>query len=683
MDSCKLISDAGTHGVDSDATERDDKTEAAQNMGELNMPSDSREPNRGGRRMGATARTRAAIILAVLAVLAMVLGAALPAPAQAQTPGTLISNIGQADFSGSSATSTSRARAQQFETGSNPGGYTLTEIVVNISGDSTGTPAFALYTSTADDEPGTEVVDLTGDSSTAGEQSFTPASATTLSASTSYFVAFLMTSGEANLQRTASNNVDEDASAGWDIAENSVFSDDSGTTWIPSSHSAEIAVKGSAVSASDDATLSALTVSPRDIIGFAANRVKYSVGVASTVTQVTISATPNHSGATAVISPADASSDAGHQVTLAAGVNTVIIVVTAEDTTTVNSYQVVIGQGVTDTYGWKAQDDLDGLRAAGNETPWAIWGNATKIWTLDLVDTFVYSYNRDGNQDTDNGFDLHTDNGNPTGAWSNGVTVWISDSRDDKLYAYQVSDGARQASLDLDLHADNNTPTGSWSDGTTIWVADFDDSKLYAYLLDGGTRQPDADIALHSTFSPRGIWSNGVTMWVVFQAQTTIFAYSMADGSRIASRDFATLMAAGVSTPTGLWSDRRTMWIADEINDKVYAFNMPGTDATLSALTVSPRDIIGFAADLTTYSVGVASAVATATVSATPNHSGADAAITPADADADAAGSPGGPVGRYEHRGHRRHGRGRNRRTVLPGGHRTRRDRHLRLESPG
>ena len=293
---------------------------------------------------------------------------------------------------------------------------------------------------------------------------------------------------------------------------------------------------------------------------------------------------------------------------------------------------------MTDTYGWKAQDDLNGLDAAGNDTPWAIWGNATKIWVLDSHDTFVYSYNRDGNQDTDNGFDLHTDNGRPTGAWSNGATVWVSDTADDKLYAYQVSGGARQASLDLDLHADNDTPTGSWSDGTTIWVADFDDDKLYAYLLDGGTRQPDADIALPSNSRPGGIWSDGVTMWVAFHAQTTIFAYSLADGS-LASRDFATLMAAGVRRPTGIWSDGRTMWIADEVeNDKVYAFNMPSADATLSALTVSPRDIIGFAADRASYSVGVASTVTQVTISATPNHSGADAAITPADADADAAG---------------------------------------------
>ena len=46
-----------------------------------------------------------------------------------------------------------------------------------------------------------------------------------------------------------------------------------------------------AQTASDDATLSGLTVSPRDIIGFTADRSAYEVGVASTVTQATITAT--------------------------------------------------------------------------------------------------------------------------------------------------------------------------------------------------------------------------------------------------------------------------------------------------------------------------------------------------------------------------------------------------------
>ena len=134
---------------------------------------------------------------------------------------------------------------------------------------------------------------------------------------------------------------------------------------------------------SNDARLSSLTVSPRDIIGFDADRNVYALGVDSTVTQVTISATASHNGATVAISPRDTSSDAGHQVTLSAGVNDVDFIVTAEDGNTQNNYRVVIGRGVTNAYGWKAQDDLDGLKAAGNEAPWAIWGNATTIWVLD------------------------------------------------------------------------------------------------------------------------------------------------------------------------------------------------------------------------------------------------------------------------------------------------------------
>ena len=385
---------------------------------------------------------------------------------------------------------------------------------------------------------------------------------------------------------------------------------------------------------SNDAKLSSLTVSPRDIIGFATDRNVYALGVDSTVTQVTISATASHNGATVAIFPRDISSDAGHQVTLSAGVNDVNFIVTAEDGDTQKNYRVVIGQGVTGAYGWKAQDDLDGLKAAGNEAPWAIWGNATTIWALDSDDTFSYAYNRDGSRDTGNEFDLHADNADPSGAWSNGATVWISDYDDDKLYAYQVSNGVRQAGLDLDLHADNGSAYGVWSDGTTIWVADFSDRKLYAYLLNGGTRQPDSDIALSGTFNPIGIWSDEVTMWVGFQSRQTIFAYSMDDGSRIASRDFTTLMAADLRKPAGLWSDGQTMWIADLSDKKVYAFNMPGTDATLSSLTVNPRNIIGFKANRTSYAVGVDHTVTQVTISGTTTDSEATVAITPADADA-------------------------------------------------
>ena len=74
-----------------------------------------------------------------------------------------------------------------------------------------------------------------------------------------------------------------------------------------------------------DATLSSLTVSPVDIDGFVSDTTRYHVGVAATVTQVTITAVPTNSNAAVTYDPAtddDANAD-GHQVDLSDGLNTV------------------------------------------------------------------------------------------------------------------------------------------------------------------------------------------------------------------------------------------------------------------------------------------------------------------------------------------------------------------------
>ena len=142
-----------------------------------------------GQRTGAVARYLLAMAATPMAT---------PAQAQAQT--TFVSNIGQADTTSAVITSNNVFRAQQFETGDDSaGGYTLSEIVVNIAGASTGTPAFALYSSTDLNEPDTKIVDLSGNISTAGEQSFTPNSATILEQSTKYFIVFAKSSGSVSL----------------------------------------------------------------------------------------------------------------------------------------------------------------------------------------------------------------------------------------------------------------------------------------------------------------------------------------------------------------------------------------------------------------------------------------------------------------------------------------------------
>ena len=77
---------------------------------------------------------------------------------------------------------------------------------------------------------------------------------------------------------------------------------------------------------SSDNTLESLRVSPRNIIGFDRFREEYTVGVASTVRQATVTATPNHGSASVRITPADANAGAsGHQVALSTGGNEVRI----------------------------------------------------------------------------------------------------------------------------------------------------------------------------------------------------------------------------------------------------------------------------------------------------------------------------------------------------------------------
>ena len=403
----------------------------------------------------------------------------------------------------------------------------------------------------------------------------------------------------------------------------------------------------------DDATLSALTVAPKDIIGFAATQDYYEVGFASTVAQATVTATPTNSAATMAITPDDAGSADGHQVDLSAGRNIVTITVTSQDGNETEVYTVSLNRGVTATYGWKASEDFDGLIAARLGNPEGMWSNGTTMWVGDWVNNKLVAYSAaDKTRQTTNDVSLHTDNTDPRGIWSDQTTIWVADNSDDKIYAYQLSDGARDSAKDFDTlnAAGNNSPRGIWSDGTTMWVLDQVDDKIYAYRMSDKQRDQDKefeDLATANT-TPKGIWSDGVIMWVLQSGTSAkLFAYRMSDKQHDESRDFNTLAAIGSQNPTGITSDGVTMWVSNAYSQeigglyfpraKVFSFNMApvSTDARLGSLTVSPRDIIGFQRDRASYEVGVASDVTQATVTALPNndygtivYSGADADLT-------------------------------------------------------
>ena len=336
--------------------------------------------------------------------------------------------------------------------------------------------------------------------------------------------------------------------------------------------------------ASDDADLSALTVSPKNIDGFLKSRTSYEVGVASTVDEATIAATANDAGASVVITPPDSNDvTGGHQAALSAGKNAVTITVTAEDGSTVKAYTVNINQGVTDPKGWKASDDLDGLPQSFSASTQGIWSDGTTMWVVnsghsDSVDAYRLS---DGKRDSSKDFDsFTTHNSTPRNLWGNSTTMWISDgtSGDPVIYAYRRSNG--MADVDNTFFrstlsaAGNENPGGMWSHGNTMWVADLTDAKIYAYVLSSKERDGDKDFdTLRDAGNglPRGIWSDGKTMWVADSADDKIYAYDLATKAHVENQDFDTLAAAGNSDPSGLWSDGATMWVSNSSPQKVYA----------------------------------------------------------------------------------------------------------------
>ena len=303
-----------------------------------------------------------------------------------------------------------------------------------------------------------------------------------------------------------------------------------------------------------------------------------------------------------------------------------------------SEYRVIIGD-FTKEYGWNPFGDFNTLSAADNEGPTGIWSDGTTMWVADNTDDKLYAYTvSDMSRDSAKDFNTLMAAGNeaPQGIWSDGTTMWVADNDDRKLYAYNLSTKARDDAKDFTLHTDQSYPVGIWSDGITMWVADFWGHKLYAYNLSTKARDGGKDfntLTAAGNEAPQGIWSDGTTMWVADWEGNKLYAYNLSTKARDSDKDFNTLSVAGNNDPQGIWSDGTTMWVADSGDDKVYSYNLPSADATLSALTVNSVGVSGFAAQRTSYQVGVASTATTATVVATKNNPGATVAYSPADAD--------------------------------------------------
>ncbi len=324
--------------------------------------------------------------------------------------------------------------------------------------------------------------------------------------------------------------------------------------------------------------LMSLVVSPKDIDGFDPEVTDYMVGVAASITQATITATPYRSDDTVTINGTEVTNGSAHTVSLSAGLNTFAIVVNSGATVDSTTYTVYIGRGTTDQGGWKAADDLDTLRNAGNTAPAGIWSNGTTMWIADSVEAKLYAYTlADGSRDSAKDITLHSDNDGPTGIWSDETTIWVADQLNTTAFAYTLSDGSRDTSKEFTRSSGNAMAWGIRSDGTTMWVVDWNDDKLYAYTLADGSPDSDKDFNLASgNASPRGIWSDGDSMWIVDSADDKLYAYDLT-GTRIAGYDID--LHSSNSDAGGIWGDDGTAWVVNSTTDdgspfdRVFSYN--------------------------------------------------------------------------------------------------------------
>ena len=157
----------------------------------------------------------------------------------------LVSNL---DVEGDGNDTTARI-AQRFNTGVNPGGYTLTRVEVSYADSEGDTFAAMVCTVVGSDQPTSTCTELNPPSTfTAGLITFTAPAATELTASTKYTLVLTPETGKTlTYSATAYDVEDSDSLPNWNIA--GEYRYESGSTWEqqPDSEALQIRLKGQLV----------------------------------------------------------------------------------------------------------------------------------------------------------------------------------------------------------------------------------------------------------------------------------------------------------------------------------------------------------------------------------------------------------------------------------------------------
>ena len=324
----------------------------------LRRPPESCPPSPGGSSSASRLSAGAALARAgsvacyaggFLAAFAALLG--LPLQAQAQTVVTLVNSSNQTAGQGSTALGNHWEIAQGFTTGSNTYDYTLTNIRAEFP--TVGSSPSLTVTLHKDAPANAAVATLTNPATIEhGQLTFTAPANTTLDASTTYYVLF---NGEnIFLRSTTSDAEDTNGLSDWSVEDVRYRRDDRTTgAFTEVAVSTPIRVRGTV--RGTDATLSdleledntgtAITLTPT----FASDMTSYTASVVTSVSAITLTPTVNESTATveylnasdAAITDTDTATPA-LDAPLVVGANTFKVKVTAENTTTTETYTVVV-----------------------------------------------------------------------------------------------------------------------------------------------------------------------------------------------------------------------------------------------------------------------------------------------------------------------------------------------------
>ncbi len=193
--------------------------------------------------------------LAAAALLALFGALALPATAQAQSAGVLVSNIEQTESGGGTLANVSYLPAQGFSVPSVGGDYTLTSIEVvfdsNIGATQIGSLSVSVWSADSSGSPASSLHTLTNPASVAADvaTSFTAPAGATLAAGNTYLVVADYNLAGSSVTWSATTSASEDATSvtDWTIADNSWFRARAGASWTSTDHVLFLRVNGTAV----------------------------------------------------------------------------------------------------------------------------------------------------------------------------------------------------------------------------------------------------------------------------------------------------------------------------------------------------------------------------------------------------------------------------------------------------